>query len=180
MKAPRHWPLCGEFTGYRWIPAQRASTGKMFPLDDVIMTRAYGNSFGDRAPNSVQVSSIKDWPNCTSSSNGHHGYRLYCPCLLLYGICQFITFWLLLRWSNNIRSQEIYAINHDNNDGATKFDLHSYRFSQFSETYNKGFRLLHIAHYRIIPLLLFWSISKTYCHLREIFIQKHIAAETTG
>ena len=19
-KAPRHWPLCGEFTGYRWIP----------------------------------------------------------------------------------------------------------------------------------------------------------------
>ena len=24
-KAPRHWPLCGEFTGHRWIPAQRAS-----------------------------------------------------------------------------------------------------------------------------------------------------------
>ena len=20
MKAPRHWPLCGEFTGDRWIP----------------------------------------------------------------------------------------------------------------------------------------------------------------
>ena len=20
IKAPRHWPLCGEFTGYRWIP----------------------------------------------------------------------------------------------------------------------------------------------------------------
>ena len=19
-KAPRHWPLCGEFTGHRWIP----------------------------------------------------------------------------------------------------------------------------------------------------------------
>ena len=20
IKAPRHWPLCGEFTGDRWIP----------------------------------------------------------------------------------------------------------------------------------------------------------------
>ena len=25
IKAPRHWPLCVEFTGDRWIPAQRAS-----------------------------------------------------------------------------------------------------------------------------------------------------------
>ena len=25
IKAPRHWPLWGEFTGDRWIPAQRAS-----------------------------------------------------------------------------------------------------------------------------------------------------------
>ena len=25
IKALCHWPLCGEFTGYRWIPAQRAS-----------------------------------------------------------------------------------------------------------------------------------------------------------
>ena len=24
-QAPRHWPLCGEFTGDRWIPAQMAS-----------------------------------------------------------------------------------------------------------------------------------------------------------
>ena len=20
IRAPRHWPLCGEFTGHRWIP----------------------------------------------------------------------------------------------------------------------------------------------------------------
>ena len=26
IKAPRHWPLWGEFTGDRWIPAQKAST----------------------------------------------------------------------------------------------------------------------------------------------------------
>ena len=25
ITAPRHWPLCGEFTGDRWIPAQMAS-----------------------------------------------------------------------------------------------------------------------------------------------------------
>ena len=28
IKAPRHWPLCGEFTGDRWIPAQRASNAE--------------------------------------------------------------------------------------------------------------------------------------------------------
>ena len=25
IKAPRHWSLCGEFTGDRWVPVQRAS-----------------------------------------------------------------------------------------------------------------------------------------------------------
>ena len=28
IKAPRHWPLCGEFTGDRWIPAQRTSNAE--------------------------------------------------------------------------------------------------------------------------------------------------------
>ena len=38
-KAPRHWPLWGEFTGDRWIPSQIKGqvTRKMFPFDDVIM-----------------------------------------------------------------------------------------------------------------------------------------------
>ena len=34
IKAPRHWPLCGEFTGTGEFPAQRASNAK---FDDVIM-----------------------------------------------------------------------------------------------------------------------------------------------
>ena len=34
-KAPRHWPLCGEFTGNS--PHKRPVTRKMFPFDDVIM-----------------------------------------------------------------------------------------------------------------------------------------------
>ena len=34
IKAPRHWPLCGEFTG---DPQKGPVTRKMFPFDDVIM-----------------------------------------------------------------------------------------------------------------------------------------------
>ena len=37
IKVPRHWPLCGEFTGDRWFPAQMASNAEKFPFDDVIM-----------------------------------------------------------------------------------------------------------------------------------------------
>ena len=43
IKAPRHWPLCGEFTGHRWIPRTKGQQrGKCFHLmmsswnDDVI------------------------------------------------------------------------------------------------------------------------------------------------
>ena len=28
IKAPRQWPLCGEFTGHRWIPALMASNAE--------------------------------------------------------------------------------------------------------------------------------------------------------
>ena len=37
IKALRHWPLCGEFTGTGEFPVQRASNAEMFPFDDVIM-----------------------------------------------------------------------------------------------------------------------------------------------
>ena len=37
IKDPRHWPLCGEFTGTGEFPPQRPVTRKMVPLDDVIM-----------------------------------------------------------------------------------------------------------------------------------------------
>ena len=33
IKAPRHWPLCGEFTGHRWIPRTNGQLcGKCFHL----------------------------------------------------------------------------------------------------------------------------------------------------
>ena len=39
VKAPHHWPLCGEFTSDWWIPCNKGPvTQKMFPFDDVIMT----------------------------------------------------------------------------------------------------------------------------------------------
>ena len=48
FKAPRHWPLCGEFTGPRGIhrgpvksPHKGPVTGKMIPFDDVIMRKAW-------------------------------------------------------------------------------------------------------------------------------------------
>ena len=28
IEAPRHWPLCGEFTGDRWIPRTKASNAE--------------------------------------------------------------------------------------------------------------------------------------------------------
>ena len=38
IKAPRHWPLCREFTDDWWIPHKWPVTRKMFAFDDVIMT----------------------------------------------------------------------------------------------------------------------------------------------
>ena len=41
IKAPRHWPLCVEFTDGRWITHTKGPvTRKMFPFDDVIMNRS--------------------------------------------------------------------------------------------------------------------------------------------
>ena len=37
IKAPRQWPLCGEFTGTGEFPAQVTSNAELFPFDDVIM-----------------------------------------------------------------------------------------------------------------------------------------------
>ena len=42
IKAPRHWSLCGEFIGDRWIPAQMVSNAEMFPFDDIIMESVAG------------------------------------------------------------------------------------------------------------------------------------------
>ena len=42
IKAPRYWPLCGEFTGDRWIPHTNWPVmRKMFPFDDVIMKNTF-------------------------------------------------------------------------------------------------------------------------------------------
>ena len=38
IKAVRHWPLWGEFTGDRWIPQTKGQWRGFFPFDDVIMS----------------------------------------------------------------------------------------------------------------------------------------------
>ena len=44
IKAPRHWPLCGEFTGGPVnSPHKGPVTRKMFPFDDVIMWYGTGS-----------------------------------------------------------------------------------------------------------------------------------------
>ena len=41
IKALRHWPLWGEFTGDQWFPPHKGPAMlKMFPFDDIIMRRA--------------------------------------------------------------------------------------------------------------------------------------------
>ena len=37
IKAPRHWPLCGEFTVTGEFPTQMASNAEKVSIDDVIM-----------------------------------------------------------------------------------------------------------------------------------------------
>ena len=43
IKAPRQWPLCGEFTGTAEFPHKGPVTRKMFPFDDVIMDINYSS-----------------------------------------------------------------------------------------------------------------------------------------
>ena len=51
IKAPRHWPLCGEFTGGRWIPAQMASNA-----DYVSISWRHHDEFGPGLGSLVQGS----------------------------------------------------------------------------------------------------------------------------
>ena len=62
IKAPRHWPLCREFTRERWIPAQKWVVSRtMFTFDDVIMQAAF-LEVNHVSVNECQVT----YPNITS------------------------------------------------------------------------------------------------------------------
>ena len=73
IKAPRHWPLWGEF---KWWPVDYPRKGpvtqEMFPFHDVIMpnTQVPGTSYGS---NILQIhwfrSGLFQWSNFVSSSN---------------------------------------------------------------------------------------------------------------
>ena len=61
-KAPRHWPLCGKFTSYRWIPVQMAS----YTANVSIWWRHHGTG---------KLGSwdawFESWPRQMTSSNGN-------------------------------------------------------------------------------------------------------------
>ena len=46
IKAPRHWPLCEEFTGTGEFPAKMASNAENVSFDDVIMSPFNGRNPG--------------------------------------------------------------------------------------------------------------------------------------
>ena len=57
IKAPRHWPLCGEFTGDRWIPHTNGQRrGKCFHL----MTSSCGSIYA--SVNWLIIASVKGSP----------------------------------------------------------------------------------------------------------------------
>ena len=57
IKAPRHWPLCGEFTGHRWIPAQRTSNA-----ENVSMTSSYDARWSGACPEHChECLDIRQW-----------------------------------------------------------------------------------------------------------------------
>ena len=61
IKAPRHWPLCGEFTGDRWIPRTKGQyRGKCFHLMTSSCTYPC-------PPNPTQTMLVK------GASKGHQG-----------------------------------------------------------------------------------------------------------
>ena len=51
IEAPRHWHMCGEFTGDRWSPRTKGQwRGKKFPFDDVIGYAIYSHCQSLKAP----------------------------------------------------------------------------------------------------------------------------------
>ena len=59
IKAPRHWPLCEDFTGDWWIPRTNGQLyiymQKMFPFDDIILKSAVVQIIRDDRPLSKPV-----------------------------------------------------------------------------------------------------------------------------
>ena len=61
-KAPRHWPLCGEFTSHRWIPRTNGKwRGKSFLLMTSSWKAELSREWVAIMHGSVIVLSVTDW-----------------------------------------------------------------------------------------------------------------------
>ena len=60
IKTPRHWPLCGEFTGERWIPRTNGQLrGKCFHfMTSSWWDKAFSKSFHDKTNKKSSESSL--------------------------------------------------------------------------------------------------------------------------
>ena len=71
IKAPRHWPLCGGFTGDRRIPRTKGQKrGKWFYLIYVIM-KAWYRKDSNPLP-APMMTQVFDKYMCHQISNGNH------------------------------------------------------------------------------------------------------------
>ena len=69
IKAPRHWPLRGEFTGTGEFPAQRSSNAENVS----IWWRQMMRSIMSTIMNSPWLSSVSDWISSSFSKQGRPG-----------------------------------------------------------------------------------------------------------
>ena len=93
IKALRHWPLWGEFTGDRWIPCTKGQLrGIFFPFDDVIMEL---NSW-QRHLNWITVTRMSKWNTIVHMDNWYWPHRgLYKMVAILLTTFQ-MYFWTLM------------------------------------------------------------------------------------
>ena len=106
IKAPRHWPLWGEFTGHRWIRLSKGQwTRKMFPFDDVIMVsiqlRPSSQGPGQNDLNHDDVIKWKHFPRYWPFVRGIHRSTVNSPhkgqwrgTLMFSLICARINVWV--------------------------------------------------------------------------------------
>ena len=79
IKAPRHWPLCGEFTGDRWIPRTNGQwRGKCFHLMTSSWKKQVSNMTADAVGQSYQNQKALN-------------KKLIAECLVMIGWCWSIS-----------------------------------------------------------------------------------------
>ena len=102
IKVPRHWPLCGQFTGDRWIPRTNGQYSGAFhfmtlPFDDVIM-----ENLGNLLQESIRTNNYK--------YNKWKTYVYFEGIQFVESLCGDILVWPPLRRYNWHRYRGLYLL----------------------------------------------------------------------